>query len=600
MASVSRTDSPTIWAVFGTLNHSDNRTINGLPRSLAAQKPESTRANHHTIVSFYYPQNKCLTWQNRHFINGTDRSYHSTLSFVYMKNFLSHIRSDLSSGLVVFLIALPLCLGIALASGAPLFSGLIAGIVGGIVVGSLSGSKLSVSGPAAGLTVIVLGAIKSLGSYEGFLLAVVIAGMLQLLFGYIRAGIVSHYFPSAVIKGMLSAIGIILILKQIPHAFGYDAGYEGDFDFFQPDGENTFSEIANATNLFEPGAILIFAVSMAILLVWEVPKLKSQTIFRIIPGGLMVVVAGMLINELFAAASPGLHLKSSHLVFIGEKGGLDAFFGQLAFPDFSFFTNPQVYVVAITIAIVASLETLLCIEAVDKLDPEKNITPTNRELRAQGVGNIVSGLIGGLPLTSVIVRSSANLDAGAKSKMSAIIHGLFLFTSVVFISGLINKIPLASLAAILIVVGYKLAKIDLFRRMYSLGQDQFLPFIVTILAILFTDLLKGIGIGMAVSIFYILKNNYQYPFFYRKEKTPNGDRIRIDLSEEVTFLNKGSILLLLRGVSEGSEVIIDGTGTKNIDHDVKEVIQNFIASSAHKNIKVELKGMEAWKNHLLT
>ncbi len=516
-----------------------------------------------------------------------------------MNDLFKSPKTDLPAGLVVFLIALPLCLGIALASGAPLFSGLITGIIGGVVVGFLSGSKLSVSGPAAGLTIIVFGAIESLGSFEAFLVSVVLAGILQLIFGYIRAGIVSHYFPSSVIKGMLSAIGIILILKQIPHAVGYDADYEGDLGFFQADGENTFTEIAKSLEYFELGAIIIFIVSLAILLFWERPSLKEKTFFRIIPGGLIVVLAGILINALYDNFLPQFFLKDSHVVSIGEQSGLSGFFDQIVLPDFSQLSNPQVYIVAITIAIVASIETLLCIEAIDKLDPHKSVTPTNRELKAQGVGNIISGLIGGLPMTSVIVRSSANLSSGAQTKLSAVFHGVLLFTAIVFAANLINLIPLASLAAILIVVGYKLAKISLFKRMYSLGWDQFLPFIITVLAILFTDLLRGIGIGMVVSIFFILKNNYQFPFNYEHNDHPEGNKILIKLSEEVTFLNKGSLLLALRDIGDNTNVIIDGSKTKNIDHDVKEVIQNFIASAKHRNINVKLEGMGEWENHLL-
>lgn len=517
-----------------------------------------------------------------------------------MKDIFKYTKNDLPAGLVVFLIALPLCLGIALASGAPLFSGLITGIVGGVVVGSLSGSRLSVSGPAAGLTVIVLTAIDSLGSFDAFLVAVFLAGVFQVILGYIKAGIVSHYFPSAVIKGMLSAIGIILILKQIPHAIGYDEDYEGDLDFFQPDGENTFTEIFKAIDFVEMGAIIIFAVSILLLVLWENKNIKEKPFFKLIPGGLMVVFVGIVLNQLFILIAPELHLQNNHLVSIGDEGGFSAFYSQLTFPDFSVLKNPDIYMIAITIAVVASIETLLCIEAIDKLDPEKNVTSTNRELKAQGVGNMVSGLLGGLPLTSVIVRSSANLDSGAKTKLSAIFHGVLLFISVVFLSNFINLIPLASLAAILILVGYKLAKIDIFKNMYALGLDQFLPFVVTIIAILFTDLLRGIGIGMVVSIFYILKNNYQFPFHYERYDGEKGNKVLIRLSEDVTFLNKGNLLLLLRKVPDGSDVIIDGSKTKNIDHDVKEVIQHFMASAEHRNIKVELKAMDEWKNHLLT
>ncbi len=512
---------------------------------------------------------------------------------------ISNLKNDIPAGLVVFLIALPLCLGIALASGAPLFSGLITGIVGGIVVGALSGSSLSVSGPAAGLTVIVLGAIASLGSFEAFLLAVVIAGIFQLILGYARAGIVSHYFPSSVIKGMLSAIGIILILKQIPHAFGNDIDFEGNLDFLQSDGNNTFSGIVNALDFIEPGALIIFLISVAIILIWERTPLKNKAFFKLVPAGLVVVVLGVLINQAYLNLSPDMFLSGNHVVSIGSGSGIANFFSQFRFPDFSQITNPDIFVVAMTIAAVASIETLLSIEAIDKMDPKKRITSTNRELKAQGVGNIISGLIGGLPMTSVIVRSSANLDAGSKSRMSGIIHGLLLLVSVTFLTQIINLIPLASLAAILALVGYKLARASLFKQMYALGWDQFTPFLVTIIAILLSNLLTGIAIGMVVSVFFILRNNYKYPFYYHSDESQQSKKIVIKLSEEVTFLNKGSLLMVLRDIPDNSEVLIDGSLTQNIDHDIKEVIQNFATSAKHRGIKLELKAVNAWKNHSL-
>lgn len=513
------------------------------------------------------------------------------------KSIFSHPKSDFPAGLVVFLVALPLCLGIALASGAPLFSGLITGIVGGIVVGALSGSNVSVSGPAAGLTVIVLAAIESLGSFQAFLVAVVLAGAIQLILGFLKAGIVSHYFPSSVIKGMLAAIGLILILKQIPHALGYDADFEGDDAFMQADGENTFSELINAVGALQPGAIIISLLGLAVLILWDRPKFKKITFFRIVPGGLIAVVIGIVLNQIYAVAAPDMVLAQDHMVRLPVASGFSEFLGLFTIPDLSAITNPQVYVVALTIAIVASIETLLCIEATDKLDPQKRITSTNRELKAQGVGNMLSGLIGGLPMTSVIVRSSANIDAGSKTKLSAIIHGVLLFITVIFIPNILNMIPLASLAAILLVVGYKLAKVSLFKNMYSLGWDQFIPFVITVLAILFTDLLRGIGIGMVFSIFYILRNNYRTAFHYNSEDNGQGKKINIRLSEEMTFLNKGSMLLTLRNIPDDSEVLIDGTNSKNIDHDVKEVIQNFLETAKHKNIKLTIKNIGQWKNH---
>ncbi|ELR73591.1 Sulfate transporter [Fulvivirga imtechensis AK7] len=505
------------------------------------------------------------------------------------RKLISNLKSDIPSGLVVFLVALPLCLGIALASGAPLFSGIITGIIGGIVVGYLSGSSVSVSGPAAGLTVIVLSAIDSLGSYQTFLLAVLFAGIIQLLLGFVRAGIISHYFPSSVIKGMLAAIGLILILKQIPHALGWDSDFEGDYYFMQQDGENTFSELINAINFFQPGAIIITVVALGIMLLWERPALKKKTLFKIIPGGLVAVIAGILLNLFYESFLPHMFLSETHLVTLPVASSATEFIGQFSLPDFSAFMNPQVYVVAVTIAIIASIETLLCIEATDKLDPYKRITPTNRELQAQGVGNVICGLIGGLPMTSVIVRSSANIDAGAKSKMSAIVHGILLLTTVVILPHVLNLIPLAALAAILLVVGYKLAKVSLFKEMYLLGSRQFIPFVVTVVAILFTDLLTGIGIGMAVSIFYILRNNYKSPYHFESETNGRGKKIKIKLAEEVTFINKGSVLLTLRSIPENSDVVIDGSGSKNIDYDVKELLYNFRDTAKHKNIKLELK-----------
>ncbi|HEX8515546.1 MAG TPA: SulP family inorganic anion transporter [Bacteroidia bacterium] len=510
------------------------------------------------------------------------------LTFKYLKN-------DLPSGLVVFLVALPLCLGIALASGAPLFSGIIAGMVGGIVVAFASGSSLSVSGPAAGLTVIVLNAIHSLGNYETFLLAVTLAGLIQIVLGFLKAGVIGYYFPSSVIKGMLAAIGIILILKQIPHAIGYDKDNEGDFDFIQPDGENTFSEIFKALDYIHPGAVIIAAVSLFILIMWDRPFLKKYTFFKVVPGALLVVVFGILINEWYRMSQPVLLLEGDKLVRLPVANSAGDFVNQFTLPDFTAFGNYKVYVVAFTIAIIASLESLLSIEAADKLDPYKRNTPTNRELKAQGLGNFVSGMIGGLPLTAVIVRSSANINSGAKTKLSAIIHGFLLLLSVIAFAPLLNRIPLACLAALLLVVGYKLAKISLFTSMYRLGWEQFLPFIVTVIAIQFSDLLKGIGIGMAVAIFFILRVNYRRAYFFKKEEHHEGEKITIQLAEDVSFLNKGSIALTLDHLPEDSYVIIDGSRSHNIDLDVLEMIHDFKNTAELKNITLELKNIPEFK-----
>jgi len=513
---------------------------------------------------------------------------HKELSF-------DHIKSDLPAGLVVFLVALPLCLGIALASGAPLFSGIISGIIGGTVVAFASGSPLSVSGPAAGLTVIVLNAIQQLGSYEVFLLAVVLAGLIQIALGYLKAGIIGHYFPSSVIKGMLAAIGLILILKQIPHALGYDKDAEGDFNFIQMDGENSFSEIVNSINFLHPGAVIIASISLFLLIMWDKPFLKKYAFFKFVPGALVVVVLGLVLNQVFISMNSPFALSGDKLVMLPVASSASEFVNQFTLPDFSAFSNYQVYVVAITIAIVASLESLLSVEATDKLDPYKRNTPTNRELKAQGLGNSISGLIGGLPLTAVIVRSSANINSGGKTKMSAIIHGIFLLLSVIALASVLNKIPLACLAAVLLVVGYKLAKVSLFKSMFRLGWDQFLPFVITIIAILFSDLLKGIGVGMAVSIFFILRNNYKSAYYFQKEKHADGESIVIQLAEDVTFINKGSIALTLGHLPENSSVIIDGSKSNSIDIDVLELIHNFKETAELKNIQLELKNIPEFK-----
>ncbi|MFN8334516.1 MAG: SulP family inorganic anion transporter [Cyclobacteriaceae bacterium] len=505
--------------------------------------------------------------------------------------FIKDFKNDLSASLVVFLVALPLCLGIGLAStGRPelVFSGIIAGIVGGIVVGLLSGSNVGVSGPAAGLVVIVLSAISTLKSFEALLLAVFLAGIIQLVAGFLKAGIVSYYFPSAVIKGMLAAIGLTLILKEIPHALGYDKDFIGDFTMSQSDGHNTFSELYYAFIYNSPGAITISILSLALLIVFEQPFMRKIGLFKFLPGALFVVLIGIFLNLLFKNVNPDWALQGEHLVQLPVANSIPDFISFFRFPDFSQLSNPDVYVVAFTLAIVASLETLLCVEATDKLDPFKRTTPTNRELKAQGVGNIISGLIGGLPVTQVIVRSSANINAGGKSKISTIVHGLILLLSAIFIPRYLNLIPLASLAAILLVVGYKLSKVSLYKAMYRLGWDQFLPFIVTIVAILATDLLKGIAIGMAFAIFYILRKNYRHAYHYKKEKKDDRDVITIRLSEEVTFLNKASIQLSLDDLPRDSKVVIDGSNSVAIDHDVLEIIQDFKRMAApQRNIDVE-------------
>lgn len=511
-------------------------------------------------------------------------------------NLFSNLKYDFPAGLVVYLVALPLCLGVALASTGRsdlLFSGIIAGMVGGIVVGLMSGSALGVSGPAAGLVVIVLNALDTLGSFEAFLLAVVIAGALQIVAGLLKAGVIGYYFPSSVIKGMLAAIGITLILKEIPHALGYDADFMGDEAFNQKDGQNTFTELWNAVKYSSTGAIIISLVSLGLLILFDKPFMKKIQLFKYLPGALFVVIIGVILNFTFMAVAPEWVLAGDHLVQLPVATSVNEFLSFFKTPDFSAINRPELYTVAITIAIVASLESLLSVEATDKLDPYKRNTPTNRELIAQGTGNMVSGLIGGLPITQVIVRSSANVASGGKTKMAAIIHGIILLLSAIIIPKYINYVPLSCLAAVLLMVGYKLSKFSLYKGMYQLGKDQFIPFIVTVIAILSTDLLKGIAIGMVVAIYFILRKNYKHSYHYKKEEHRSGDVITLVLSEEVTFLNKGSIGLTLDHLPENSTVIIDGSKSINIDYDVLEIIQDFKAHTApQRNITVETKGIK--------
>lgn len=503
------------------------------------------------------------------------------------KGYLQNIRHDIPASIVVFFVAMPLCLGIALASGAPLFAGIIAGIVGGIVVGMASGSPLGVSGPAAGLAVIVFAAINTLG-WEAFLLAVIIAGFLQVVMGYLRMGIIAYYFPTSVIKGMLTGIGVIIILKQIPHALGYDADYEGDLSFQTAGEGNTFSNLLTAFEALTPGALLISAISLFILILWDAVLIKKHKIFGLIQGPVVVVICGILLNQLFREGVLPFSLSQDQLVSIPVASTLGDFFGQFSLPDFSHLTNINVYFTAVVLALIASLETLLCVEATDKLDPLKRITPTNRELKAQGLGNIMSGFIGGLPITQVIVRSSTNITFGGRTKVSTILHGFFLLLSALAIPHIINMIPLASLACILFVVGYKLAKPALFKAMYRLGWYQFIPFIVTVIGIVFTDLLKGIAIGMAVSIFYILRSHYKNAYDFHKSKVNERDTYKIMLAEEVSFLNKGSVLKTINQIPPGSDVVIDGSKSKVIDHDVIEIIRDFTVNAASTDIKVQV------------
>ncbi|UUV22747.1 SulP family inorganic anion transporter [Paenimyroides aestuarii] len=516
------------------------------------------------------------------------------------KSIKAELSQNFAPGLVVFLVALPLCLGIALASGAPPLSGIIAGIIGGIVVGSLSNSNISVTGPAAGLTAIILTAITDLGgdvkAFELFLCAGLIAGILQLILGFIRAGSISNYFPNNVIEGMLAGIGIIIVLKQIPHAFGIDTDYEGNQKLFNG-GINLeyFKELVqyfkSSIDDIHPGAVVVTIVSIAILLTWErVPILKR---IKMLPGALVAVIAGILLNQFFVATNSFLAIGAEHLVPLPVPQTVEDFKNLITLPNFSGFTNPKVWVIGATIAVVASIETLLCIEASDRLDTKRRITDTNLELKAQGIGNLISSLIGGLPMTSVVVRSSANANAGATSKASAIIHGVLLLACVLSIPFLLNLIPLATLAAVLILVGYRLAKPATFKHFWHNGKYQFIPFVATVLAVVFTDLLKGVGIGLAISIIYILQGNMKRAYYLSREKLNDADEITIQLAEEVSFLNKAAIKKTLKNIHPDSKVIIDARNTSYITTDVLEMIQDFANVRAkEENIQVELLGFK--------
>lgn len=506
-------------------------------------------------------------------------------------NIFGNSGGDAAAGLVVFFVALPLCLGIALASGAPLFAGIVAGIVGGLVIGVISKSHLSVSGPAAGLAAIVLTAITDLGAFNIFLCAVIIAGAIQLGLGFLKAGSIANYFPSNVIEGMLAGIGIIIILKQIPHAFGFDKDYEGNESFQNLTGGNTFSIFAEAFSFITPGAVVIALAAVAIMLTWE--KVGALKKISFLPGALVAVVAGVVLNELFVRSDSSLAIGAAHLVRLPVTTDLSSFFAQFTLPDWNGFADSKVWIHGATIAVVASIETLLCIEAVDRLDRRKRTTPTNHELKAQGIGNIISGFLGGLPITSVIVRSSANVNAGAHSKLSAIFHGFLLLVCAAAIPFVLNKIPLAVLAAILILTGYKLARPALFTKWWNSGIRQFIPFAVTVAAIVMTDLLVGVALGIVVSIFFILRENLKSPYFFERQKYQSGDLIHLNLAQEVSFLNKAAIKQTLEHLPENSRVVIDATETLYVDYDVLTLIKNFRDQTvAERNIRLELVGFK--------
>ncbi|MDT4290460.1 SulP family inorganic anion transporter [Methylomonas sp. MO1] len=501
-------------------------------------------------------------------------------------DYLKYFRQDFSASIVVFLVALPLCLGVALASGAPLFAGVIAGMIGGIVVSWCSGSQLSVSGPAAGLTVIVFNAIETLGNYKAFLLSLMFAGIFQILFGFVRAGAIAAFFPTAVIKGMLAAIGMILIIKQTPHATGYDEGYAADESYMPDTAGSSFIEFTQSLHGISPGATLVACVALLILIFWESAFIKQFNALRMIPGPLLAVIWGVSFNAWALAAAPEWSIGVKYLVSLPELGSTGNFVNQLRLPDFSYLGNPKIYSIALTLAIIASLETLLSVEAVDKLDPHKRVSPTNRELKAQGLGNLLSGLMGGLPITAVIVRSSANINAGGQTRVSSFFHGVLLLISVLFFAHFLNMIPLACLAAILLQTGYKLAKPAMFVEFYQKGLNQFVPFAITVFAILFTDLLEGIAIGMVCGIFFVLRANFHAAITL----TQHGPNYLLRLHKDVSFLNKALLRNYLGSIADDSELIVDGGKALFIDHDILETLSDFLQAAPDRNIQVELQG----------
>ncbi len=499
----------------------------------------------------------------------------------------SFLNKDIPAGIVLFLVALPLCLGIALASGAPLISGLISGVIGGLVIGLISKSGTSVSGPAASVSAVVLVAIQTLGGFELFLVALVIAGLIQILLGVIKAGLIAEYMPTSIIKGLLAAIGVILILSQLPYAIGLEFDMELFLNFSTDYIGNAGKIVSLFLDSFTPGAVFLTLFSLFILIYWDKTPLKN---FKLIPPALIVVILGVVINFIFKLFVPSLYLDGIHLVNIPK---VDSVFTIITFPDFSVIGMPEIWTTAITIAIIASVSTLLNIEATDNIDPHKRRTPPNRELIAQGIGNTLSGLIGGIAITSVVVRSSVNIEAGGQTKLTTILHGFLLLMSVLFLSSVINLIPLATLSAILLLVGYKLASVTVLKQMYKKGWSQFIPFIVTIIAILLTDVLVGVLIGSGLSVFFLLRGNYYNPFFIENSKLVHGEVIKLELSNEVSFLNKASIKNTLWSVPDNSKVIIDATFSSYIDLDVVEILQDFenTFSKAH-NIEVNMIGLK--------
>lgn len=496
-----------------------------------------------------------------------------------------YLREDLAAGIVTFLIALPLCLGIAHASGAPLEAGIITGIVAGLLVTWLSGGERGISGPAAGLTVIVAQSLDQIGSYPAFLSAVVLAGLIQIIFGILKTGAISAFVPAAVIRGMLAAIGLILILKQIPHALGYDLDYEGDETFSQLDAHTTLTELRYSLEAISPGALLLSICAITLLIAWRSKRAQQWTFFRTIPGPLFVVVLGVLWNQGWQHLDHRLLIADEHMVNLPFLREPKDFYQQLAFPDFRYWAHGITIQLALMLATVASLETLINIEAVDKLDPRRMTTSGNRELIAQGVGNLVTGLIGGVPMTSLVIRSAANINAGAKTRMASFFHGVLLLICVIFMTPLLNQIPLAALASILIVTGAKLCKLNHFTELYRRGPSQWIPYIITLLAVLFTDLLTGVLAGMLLGFYFVVQSNFRTAFTLTKR----GSHYLLRLQRNATFLNKAPLREVLQSIEPRSYVIIDGTRAQFIDADIKETIDDFVASGPYRLIEVELK-----------
>ncbi len=496
------------------------------------------------------------------------------------------LRHDLPAGLSVFFVALPLCLGIALASGAPLYAGLLSGMIGGLVVSLISGARLAVSGPAAGLTTLVAASIISLGDYKIFLLAVIIAGLFQLVLGVLKLGGIANYFPSSVIKGMLAAIGILLISKQIPLALGYDQP-----DFWTSGFLKLFSakelpgNLSHFSQHITTGAILITIISLLILILLKQPFAKK---LKMLPAPLVVVVVGILANLFFISIAPAFSLRQTQLVNIPSN-----IFANISFPDLSkIFSTTEIWKDGLVIGLLATLETLLCIEAIDKLDKRNHITPINRELVAQGIGNMACGFLGAIPVTAVVVRGAANVDAGGRTKLSAFTHGLFLLLAVLLIPFLLNKIPYASLSAILLVTGYNLAKPKLFRNMWALGWKQFIPFLITIIVILCTDLLIGVCIGLLASVYFIVQNNFKAEYKITKKVVEGIETEYIRLNSNVTFLNKVRLRKILDDVPEYSVLTVDGRECNFIDYDILEIISEYERKAHDRHIELHLLGIE--------